>query len=418
MPYLKPHGTLEAWKATIDAVYNQKGKESQQYAIGLAFGAPLMRFSNQHGMLSHLLSKGSGKGKTTVLLAALSVMGNPSGLICKEQDTVAFKFNRTEVYKDILVGWDEMTNSDGETSSNTMYQMTQGMQRGRMFGSADIERARGEPWHTLFLSTGNSSILERIGAFKSGAEAEALRMLEIPFISGENSAEDGDMLVRALHENYGHAGHIYIKYLVSLGPEEIEHRFKVMYAIVIKKFKLTSEYRYWLAGLASNLLGLTMAKELNLVSFDLENLLAWMIRIVQNNREVAGDLIASADQILNDFYAEHINQKLEIVSTADSRSGTLVDFMESGKGVRGHKLVMRYEPDTENLFIMVKPFKDWCVKQQLSYGETVTQLEEMFGASKAKVRMGKGTNLVLPPANVICIPKFKAPDVEATDGEE
>jgi uncharacterized protein (DUF927 family) len=75
MGAFEPRGSLEKWKETIN-FYNRDGFELHQYVVGTAFGSILMKFMGEISCAAlHLHSKESGVGKTTALLAALSVWG-------------------------------------------------------------------------------------------------------------------------------------------------------------------------------------------------------------------------------------------------------------------------------------------------------------------------------------------------------
>jgi hypothetical protein len=63
--------------------------------------------------------------------------------------------------------------------------------------------------------------------------------------------------------------------------------------------------------------------------------------------------------------------------------------------------VARYESDTKKAFVLLKPFKRWCLEQQIDYSSCVADLVKNKGATKRKMRISKGTNLRLPPVDVI-----------------
>lgn len=416
--YLKPKGSLEIWKACID-FFNKPGSEVHQFAICQGFGAPLMAFSGYNGLITHLHSKGTGHGKTTAYDAALSIMGTPEGLRLKHDDTYASRFNRAEVFKNILNVWDEMSNVDGKDSSDAAYQITDGRQRNRMKGTDNTERVRGASWHTLFGTTGNASLVDAINAYKTMPKAEAMRIFEIatskPVFMGP---EESNELIRKLHANNGHAGQIFLKHIVKLGEAELTRMYNEIHSKLYKVCKLGAEHRYWAAGIACTLLGGIIAESLGLIRFDMKAMFRWIVDRIRNYSNIVASLDLQCGDTLNDFYAEHINQILEITSTADRRNGQIDDFLSGGKTVRGHKLVARYETDTRKLFILVKPLRTWCQRQQLSYNDLVNELMEQAKARRTKVRIGKGTNLELPPAHVIEIPEFTAPEVDNVQHEE
>jgi hypothetical protein len=68
------------------------------------------------------------------------------------------------------------------------------------------------------------------------------------------------------------------------------------------------------------------------------------------------------------------------------------------------KLVARYETDVKKAYIVPKPFKEWCIKQQLNYQEILKgSLRRSSMPRSEKCGLSKGTHLNLPPTNVIVI---------------
>ena len=76
----------------------------------------------------------------------------------------------------------------------------------------------GKPWHLSCVTTGNASVIERISADKQAPKAEAQRILEWRaqrvFDSTEEK-EETDKFDISITENYGHAGPIYIQYVIQ-----------------------------------------------------------------------------------------------------------------------------------------------------------------------------------------------------------
>jgi hypothetical protein len=67
-------------------------------------------------------------------------------------------------------------------------------------------------------------------------------------------------------------------------------------------------------------------------------------------------------------------------------------------------LVARYEYDVRKLYLLIKPLKEWCGKQQINYAGLVDGLKTgRTKARKEKVRLGKGTHINLPPTDVLVL---------------
>tara|TARA_R100000388_G_C7214508_1_gene145454 strand:- start:504 stop:935 length:432 start_codon:yes stop_codon:yes gene_type:complete len=120
---------------------------------------------------------------------------------------------------------------------------------------------------------------------------------------------------------------------------------------------------------------------------------------------MADDMVTSAEQILNSYIYENWSNILQIRSTDDLRKqrDTGVDaLVVPDKDPRIH-LVARYETDINRLYLLPKPLRQWCAKQQINYTSLVQEFMEKLGGKKDKVRLGKGTLLKLKSSDVIVV---------------
>jgi hypothetical protein len=111
------------------------------------------------------------------------------------------------------------------------------------------------------------------------------------------------------------------------------------------------------------------------------------------------------DTILNNYLAENYNNILRIKSTDDARNAKDdIDVLIIPDSVPRISLVARYEYDVKKLFLMIKPFKDWCSKQQLNFLTIESQLAAgKTRAVREKKRMGKGTRMSLSSDYVLAL---------------
>ena len=406
----EPRGTMEDWKRTLD-FYNRDGFELHQFVVGTSFGSPLMQFSAINCAGLHIYSKDSGVGKTTALAAAVSVWGKPDDLITHERDTYNTKMNRGEVYHNLPLYMDELTNASGKELSNLAYQLTGGRQRGRMASGSNTERHRGEAWSLLSVTTGNTSIVERISLIKAMPKAEAQRILECQVKRMHfDTKKETDDFVGDIQMNYGHAGKEYIQYVMN-NLEGVKNLLAQVQERVDREAGLTMENRFWSALVVKSMVGLIIAKKVGLISYDTNKTFKWAIEQLQENKRVVEDMSISVEVMLNDYIHEHYNNVLWIKSTEDQRAGTGEPVVIPEAMPRG-KLVARYETDLKRAYLIPKPLKTWCGEQQINYNSFVQDLKEKLGAKKSKMRLSKGTHMNLPPTDVIVVDC----SVESIDG--
>ena len=403
-PSFEPRGTMEAWKEALN-FYNKDGFELHQFVVGTSFGSPLMHFLPINCAALHIYSKDSGVGKTTAMAAAVSVWGRPDDLIIHERDTFNTKMNRGEIYHSLPLYMDELTNTSGRELSNIAYQLTGGRQRGRMASGSNTERHRGEAWSLLAVTTGNTSIIERISIIKAMPKAEAQRILEcrVKKIHFETK-EETDLFSASIEENYGHAGKEYMQYIMN-NLSAVKTLLAQVQQRVDKSAGLTAENRFWSVLVSTTITGLLIAKQLGLVDYDSEKVYRWGVAQLKENKRQVSDMNISVEEILNDFIHEHWSNVLWIKSTDDLRKQHDIDndSLIIPEAVPRGKLVARYETDLKRAYLLPKPLKAWCGEQQINYNSFIHDLTTKLKATKSKMRLSKGTHMNLPPTDVIIV---------------
>ncbi len=402
-PALQSKGTLEEWIKMAE-FYNRPGMEMHQYVIGLSFGSPLVAFSADGSALFHMHSKDPGIGKTTAMRVGNSIWGDPEDMMCQERDTFNSKMNRAEVYKNIFLSIDELTNVSPKDASDFLYQLTGGKQRNRLGIGGNVERYRGDPWKMNATSTGNTSLISRVTMYKAMPKAESVRVLEhhaVAYNFGDKAITDE--FNRDLMGNYGVACVPYMQYCIRK-RDEVRDLFFSVQGRIDKAAGLVQPHRFWSVQAASALAGLLVAKQLKLINYDLTALFKWVIALLDANK--AGYIASNddAESILTSFLAENYNNILRIKSTDDARNTEASDVFIVPDSTPRFQLVARYEYDVKRLYLMPKPLREWCNKLQLSYHDLVSNLKT--GSTRGvikKIRMGKGTRMNLPPIDALML---------------
>ena len=401
-PLFTPSGTFEEWKEMI-GFYNRDGFEMEQFVVGVSFGSVLMHFSPINAAGLHLHGE-TGVGKTTAAQTGLTLWGDPEELMTNENDTLNTRMNRGEVYHNLPLVMDELTNTSGKQLSVLTYQLTGGRQRGRMASGSNTERFRGDPWSLLSITTANASIVERISMVKAMPKAEAQRILECRVKAQTfSTAKETHEYRNNMLKTYGHAGVKYVQYIM----QDIEGVKKLLTSVQEKidiKANLKAENRFWSTFVAATVTGLILAKQAGLVEYEPKKAFKWGIWLINQNKRHVNDMTISVSEILNDYINEHYGNILWIKSTDDLRKQDLdVDSIVIPEVVPRGKLVARYETDLKRAYLVPKPLKIWCGEQQINYSSFINDLKEKLGARKSKIRLSKGTHMNLPPTDVIIV---------------
>ena len=398
MDNFEPKGTKAKSLELLD-FYNRDGFELHQYVVGVGFGSPLMALTGLNSMAVHLFG-GTGVGKTTAQFAAMSIWGHPEYLSLQKSDTHNSRMNRGEVMHSLPLISDEMTNVTSMEMSDYVYQVSGGRQKNRLSSNGNEERVRGKPWKLLALSSANTSAWEILSRDKATPKAEMQRLFEIKvpkMIFDPEDVQKTAELHEDLKQHYGHIGPEYIQWIIN-NREEALATVRGVKARLDKAAGLGAENRFWSNGNAVVIAGLLIANKLGFVKYDISKVYKWVVgQLVERNRFV-NDIGASVDETVGNYLSENYNNILKIESTEDLRGKNdngLDQLVPVSATPRG-QLIARFEPDTKHLFIIIKPFKNWCVDQQINYASLVDDLKQKKGMKRVKKRLTKGTDFNMP----------------------
>lgn len=216
---IREHGDFEVWKKHCGGLRKNK---IVRLAFAASFASVLIEPVNALPFVFHIWSGESGTGKTVAIMAAMSIWGNPKmGGLVKTMNTTKVNIMRTSAFLYSLpyAGDELQTMKDKWTTSfdQLIYQITEGIDRGRGKASGGVEETR--TWHNSFLFTGEEPITKtnsRAGAKNRVIEAEA----------EEKLLEDGNHTVSILTEHYGHAGKLLIQYLQGMDSRKLQEEYK------------------------------------------------------------------------------------------------------------------------------------------------------------------------------------------------
>ena len=96
--------------------------------------------------------------------------------------------------------------------------------------------------------------------------------------------EGKEMFDHQLLENYGHAGDVYIQYLVN-NLEDVKELIRKVQAKIDKEVQFTSRERFWSAVAACNITGGLIAKDLGIHNWNMPTIYAWLVKTLNNMRE-------------------------------------------------------------------------------------------------------------------------------------
>lgn len=335
----KVAGDLETWVGTTRCFGAPKMEGHYFGFLAGGFAAPLLRMTGYDGAMVCLVGQ-SGVGKTLGARHIQSVYGDPGRLMMLRDDTKNSLVARLGVYGSLPVTIDEVTNIDPMDLSDLVYRITQGRDKARLSRNG-TERNILNHWNTIAVVSSNSSLVEKLASVKSDASAEINRVLEYFVHANEAlNREAATEVYRTINQNYGHAGRIYIQYLVD---HAAEHRMNIdaISEMLVDRAGCRDEERFWVAVCAATLYSGIIAHKLGLVAHDMKALTPWVIELLRGMRASKGDVVQDCVSLLGGFLAT--NAANGVVMGTSAGTASLRDV--------GRTVVYRYEMDTGRCFI-------------------------------------------------------------------
>ena len=390
-PYMGPVGSFDKWREVFN-LYNRTGLEANAFAALTAFGAPLFKFSGQNGAVINVIHPNSGTGKTTILHMCNSVWGHPKELCNGPKDTENARITALGIKGNLPFVVDEITNLPASAASDLLYAMSNGKGKERMEANGNKLRANNTKWQTISLCSSNASFVEKLrGGYKGRPDGELMRMLEykIDYSSALDVEFAKQMFDHQLMENYGHAGLKYAEWLVC-NRETAQLWFHETQQKIDRELRLTQRERFWSGMLAANLTGGRIAKRLELHDWDMKEIYQFSAEMIHGTRNETTPPPIDCMQIVGDYINRHINNVLVVNDKADARTNMELFPIVEPKG----ELLIRWEPDTKRMFLVVNAFRKDCAESQTSYADTVKELETrgILKRSDTK-RMTKGMKI-------------------------
>lgn len=399
---IHPQGSFEKWKEVFN-LYAQAGLEPQAFAALTGFGSPLLKFTGLEGAIINVIHPESGSGKSTALFMCNSISGQPKELTSMYKDTYNAKIHQLGVMNNLANTIDEITNLSGMEFSDLAYSISQGRGKNKMKGQTNELRINNTKWQGITLCSANASFYEKLGVAKSSPDGEAMRLLEYKIDPSSIIAADVGkrMFDHQLRENYGHAMEIYAQWLVN-NMEEAVDLMRQVQARIDKEVQFTARERFWSAVVACNIAGGLISRKLGLHDYDMSAIYQWVKGMLEVMRQEIKPPQSNPVTIIGEFINAHISNALVVNDAADSRSNMAPLPLMEPKG----ELMIRYEPDTKDLYIAANVFKKFCVAQQINYRSTLQELSKtgVFIEATNK-RMSKGMKVASPAVRVL---KFNA----------
>jgi len=416
----RPGGSLEGWKLFASKLFGV-GREAQSFAVLAAFGAPLIRFlaSDEGGAIISLVSRTSGKGKSTAMAGATTVWGKPDGVQLVNLDTQVAKGITFAAMGQLPIVFDELAAREPNQARDFVEVFTNG--RDKMRGTQDGKiRHTAARWQTMLITASNVSLIDTIRA-AGGSDAITYRVLEVPLLDLPAHVHvEGDQLKAGLFANWGYAGDFFARYMVR--PDVLDwakrHVVKTQQQIIAEN-NFRAEHRFWARALACCTTAGLMCQEIGLLDFDVKSTLDW---VLSECRDQVGTIQETskenetAEGILSAFLSERVSETLVMSEAWRPNQPTQLPRMKPM-----HKLTVRYNINNAQVLVVERELRAYLSKREFMWRDFCYDLKakKIMTAEKRQVSLGAGTDFPSGPQTCVEINvghpamNFTAKSVEA-----
>ena len=407
-PAFEPRGSLENWRKIVD-FYARPGQEVGAFTIGIGFASPLLALiggDEVKGAVINLVSNESGTGKTTAQYVVNSIFGSPDRLLLSREDTALSRYQRLGVMNSLAVTVDEMTNVEADEASDFVYMCTAGRGKHRMEANSNQLRANKTTWRSFTITSSNASMADKLGQFKSTADGELRRLLDVYFRPKDTVPKEvSDRLFRMVKDNYGIAGPIYAQYIVN-NKEQLIGSLEASQRHWDAALNLGRSDRFYSVFLATLHVALSITNALRLTKYDIGSVLSFACGVVNANRTSNTSGTNHQEQIASEAITTYLMNNLQglaIINNAHKAAG--VAEPQLNPNFRG-SLKMRFEPDTGNLWIPSADFKRHLVSRQIDIKLSLRTLAEAglvkYDGNEHVKRIAAGVAMGLAAPGVRC----------------
>lgn len=279
-----PTGSDIPWRTAAGMISAQE-RPDLNAIVASAFGAPLVRFVNQPGLLMSAYSIESGIGKTTAMKVAQAVWGDPVVAMQGLSDTQNAVVGKIGEIRSLPLFWDELkTEDDTKKFVNIVFQLSSGKEKSRMTASAK-QRHVGT-FQTMMISASNESLLDYVTSRTKMTTAGLYRVFEFEVTRGSKgqiAGSDAQRMIGQLNDNYGVIGLEYARFL-GANFAQIETEVGDFQRTLDQEHNIQPDERFWTAVVTSICMGAHYANQCGFTTIDEAALRAFMVRTLKAMR--------------------------------------------------------------------------------------------------------------------------------------
>jgi len=389
-------GSVDAWVASIDKIYNRPGAEPFQFAICHAMGSvlvELMGSSNWHGLPLAFTGHG-GTGKTTATKIACGFYGNPKFMNRQAGDqgsTLNAVIKRIAVTGAVPVLLDEFSGRTAEELTRTAYALANGRDKERLNSKGGFATT-GDEWFKNSFITSNDRLSEEISKLPAGYRVEAtqLRFFEVSLPEGFSKQVFPDitqeMVEYHMDNLYGAACRPFIRFV-------IKHYDWVRRQLVAARAKMNpqsdddNKERFYRDTIVTAWVAAKIAQKIGLISFDTKAVKDWALQAVVDMR----DSRKSSNMDMSEHIAQYVaSLQGRLIITKRFGDGRTKNAEMPLEPIRGNP-VGRVATDDKVVLVTAASLAEYCKQNSLAQSAAKDEMARsglLVGSKKAKIGAG------------------------------
>lgn len=401
-------GTLEDWVTMTDRIANRPGAEVIQFALCHSFGAPLVWFSGDdrwHGIPFGMVGP-SGSGKSTIAALACSIFANPDLLTSPGSSTKMSIIRRLASLNGVPYLLDELSNREAKELTDIIYAAGNGQERERLTNQGKFATV-ATPWYTNSFATSNDSLYAMLAQNSNEhiVDGTQLRVFETELpkhyinllLSKDLSRAD---VVDHLHDNYGHAGRVFLKFVMA-NTEWVKTQLRKARIKYNPKSTEETKERFYLDAISTAVVAGKIAQRLGLIKFDLGDMIKWAHNNTLSLRENRKVNRIDASEQLASFISSLQGRMIVTKNIKDGRSEASEQPIEALR----HNAVGRIAVESRKMYLHCKAVADWCKEHNVQPSALRKKMDEiglLIYSDKNEpshvMRIGAGSTVASTPA--------------------
>lgn len=395
-PYFTVRGELKPWQDAMQLVY---GNTPLETVVASAFAAPLVELVGSSSLVLSVYSQLSGVGKSTAMMLAQAVWGDPRSGMSTLNDTANSMMKKISDLKSLPVYWDELRTKDQlEKVIDIVFQVTQGKGKARL--NKDITQAEAPAFTTMFIVASNHGISDTVYSQTESTEAGGLRLFEIEPQALQTTLRSNvaNKIILPLQDNFGAAGARYAEWLAQ-NRKSVMQMLDMAGDQLIKRHDLKPKERFWTMTMTTLLVGAGLANHIGLTSFDmpalgqyLDDMLATQRGEMQQQEYATMQATQDVVGLLQEMISDQRNKGLIVTETipyAQMGRPVPLNLVDTDLSRLGDVWLQVGDQDGR-VRARLRTFKDWLRKRGLNPNQIIRALGTKYKITQTKQTIGRG----------------------------